>query len=90
MNAKNRATASGSVVTDRLVRTLAEEAERGYRPDQLHRRPGRPAMGSSAARVIPVRLDPDLEQALRERAEVDGSTASQVIRDALRAWLVTT
>ncbi len=36
-----------------------------------------------------MRLDPELEQALRERAAADGSNASEVIREALRAWLHT-
>ena len=44
-------------------------------------------MGSAAAKVIPVRLDPELEQALRARAESDHANTSEVIRDALRAWL---
>jgi len=44
-------------------------------------------MGSAAARVIPVRLDPELEDALRARAEHDHANTSDVIRDALRAWL---
>ncbi len=44
-------------------------------------------MGSGAARVVPVRLDPELDQALQRRAETDDITTSDVIRDALRAWL---
>ena len=46
-------------------------------------------MGSAAARVIPVRIDPELEQALKERAEADHANTSEVIRDALRVWLGT-
>jgi predicted transcriptional regulator len=44
-------------------------------------------MGSAAADVVPVRLDPELRAALAERAEADHATASEVIRQALRAWL---
>lgn len=53
----------------------------------LKNRGGRRPMGSAAARVVPVRLDPELEQALRERADREHSNTSDVIRDALRAWL---
>jgi hypothetical protein len=80
-------TASGEPVTDDLVQALADEAEAGYEPAELRRRGGRKPIGSAAARVIPVRLDPELEQALRKRAAADHSNASEVIRDALRAWL---
>ncbi len=55
----------------------------------LKRAGGRKPLGSAAARVIPVRLDPELEQALRDRADADHSNASEVIREALRAWLHT-
>jgi len=80
-------TASGEPVTDELVQGLADEAEAGYDPEKLRRSGGRKPIGSGAARVIPVRLDPELEQALRDRAEADHSNASEVIREALRAWL---
>lgn len=43
-----------------------------------------------AARVVPVRLDPQLERSVRDRAQADGVTISEVIRAALRAWLTTT
>jgi len=80
-------TASGEPVTDELAQSLADEAEAGYDPEKLRRGGGRRPIGSGAARVIPVRLDPELEQALRDRAEADHSNASEVIREALRAWL---
>lgn len=44
-------------------------------------------MGSAAAAVESVRLDPELNQALRERAEKEGRTNSDLIRDALRLYL---
>ena len=37
----------------------------------------RKPIGAAAARVIPVRLDPELEAALRQRAEADQSNAAQ-------------
>jgi len=86
-NAKAPRHASGQTVNDELAASLADEAEAGYDPDTLRRKGGRPPIGSAAARVIPVRLDPELEAALRERVAVDHSNTSEVIRDALRAWL---
>jgi hypothetical protein len=77
----------GSAVTDEQIDVLSRDAERGYSVDRLTRRAGRRPMGSSAARVVPVRLDPELDRALRDRAEADGSSASEVVRAALRAWL---
>ena len=44
-------------------------------------------MGSAAASVESVRLDPELNEALRQRAEQVGRTNSDLIRDALRRYL---
>lgn len=77
----------GQPVTDQLIEQLAREAEAGYDEPALKRRGGRKPLGSSAARVIPVRLDPELEAALKARVDADHSNTSEVIRDALRAWL---
>ncbi len=82
-------TSKGQPVTDEVVESLAAEAEAGYDVRALKRAGGRKPLGSAAARVIPVRLDPELEQALRDRADADHSNASEVIREALRAWLRT-
>lgn len=80
-------TIKGQPVTDELIQELAREAEAGYDVANLKRRGGRKPLGSSAARVIPVRLDPELEAALKARVDADHSNTSEVIRDALRAWL---
>ena len=81
-------TRSGEVLTDAVIERLAAEAEAGFDVDEiLRRRAGRPAMGSGPAAVESVRLDPELSQALRDRAERDGRTSSDVIRDALREYL---
>jgi hypothetical protein len=81
-------TASGIPITDQLVDELAAKAEAGYDVDQLlRRRGGRPPIGSAAASVESVRLDPELREALTERARSDGETTSAVIRKALRKYL---
>jgi predicted HicB family RNase H-like nuclease len=81
-------TASGKPITDELVEQLAHKAEAGYDVDEtIRRRGGRPPIGSAAASVESVRLDPELHEALAERAERDQETTSSVIRKALRKYL---
>jgi len=81
-------TASGTPITDQLVHKLAARAEAGYDVEQtLRRRGGRSPMGSAAASVESVRLEPELRQALAQRAERDHETTSSVIRKALREYL---
>ncbi|HEV3319814.1 MAG TPA: ribbon-helix-helix protein, CopG family [Solirubrobacteraceae bacterium] len=75
-------------ITDGLVDELHAKAEAGYGVEEtLRRRGGRPPMGSAAADVESVRLDPELRQALTRRAGRDHETTSAVIRDALRQYL---
>jgi hypothetical protein len=81
-------TASGTPITDDLVAGFAAKAEAGYDVDEmLRRRGGRPPIGSAAASVESVRLDPELRDALVERARRDDETPSSVIRKALRKYL---
>jgi hypothetical protein len=81
-------TRSGKPITDALVEEVARKAEEGFDVDEiLRRRGGRPPMGSAAATVESVRLDPELSEALRQRAENEGRTSSDVIRAALRRYL---
>ena len=81
-------TASSVPITDELVTELAEKAEAGYDVDEmLRRRGGRPPIGSAAASVESVRLDPELREALARRARRDKETTSSVIRKALRKYL---
>jgi hypothetical protein len=81
---------SGQPITDKEIEALAAEAEAGYDVDELiARRPkrGRPSLGSSAASVESVRLDPELRGELLERARSEGTTTSEIIREALRRFL---
>ncbi len=81
-------TRSGRPITDAEVEAL--EAEAGYEVDELIARRGnrgRPALGSAPAPVESVRLDPELRQELAERARAEGTTTSELIREALRRLL---
>jgi hypothetical protein len=81
-------TRSGKPITEELVEQVSRRAEEGFDVDEiLRRRGGRPPMGSAAAAVESVRLDPELSDALHRRAEKEGRTNSDVIREALRRYL---
>ena len=84
-----RRTASGRILTEADLDAIAEEVETSdYDIAALHkRRRGRPAMGSGPAEVVPVRIDLELRAAVSARAETDGTTTSEVIREALRRFL---
>ena len=80
-------TRAGKSITDDLIAKLVGRAESGFDVDEIiRRRGGRPPMGSAAAAVESVRLEPEVSQLLHERAERDGRTHSDVIRDALREY----
>jgi hypothetical protein len=78
---------AGVELTDDVLDQMAQEAEEGLDVTKLRRRPGRPAMGSGPADSLPVRLDPELRRALDERAATDNTTASDIVREALRRYL---
>ena len=80
-------TKAGVELTDDVLDELAAEAEAGLDVAKLRRRPGRPSMGSGPAESFPVRLDPELRMAVDERAAAEQTTASDVIREALRRYL---
>jgi uncharacterized protein (DUF4415 family) len=83
-------TRSGEPIANKDIETLAAEAEAGYDVDALLARRGkrgRPALGSAPASVESVRLDPELRDQLLERAKAEGTTTSDVIREALRRFL---
>lgn len=82
-------TASGKVLTEAELEDLADEAERGYDVDRLshRRRGGRPLLGSGPAVVVPVRLDPELKEAVEARAGAESTSVSEIVREALRRFL---
>ena len=80
-------TSTGRVITDGEIQSMADEAEAKYDQAKLRRRPGRPSLGSAAADVFPVRLDPEFRAALEASASDDDTTASDIVRNSLRAYL---
>lgn len=77
----------GVELTGEVLERMAREAETGLDVTRLRRRPGRPPMGSGPADSLPVRLDPALRKAVDERAAAEHTTASDVVREALRRYL---
>jgi uncharacterized protein (DUF4415 family) len=77
-------------VTDQDIENVAAEAEAGYDVETLiarRNKRGRPTLGSAPASVESVRLDPELRRQLLDRAEAEGTTTSELIREALRRYL---
>jgi len=77
------------IPTEEQLQAWADEAEAGYEDHQLtvvYRR-GRPTLGDGPSRVVQVRLDPDLFGDLESRIEAEGTTASAIMREALRRYL---
>jgi hypothetical protein len=77
---------NGVPVTEEQIQRLAREAERGYPVEQLRKRGRRPT-GDGPGTVVTVRMDATLLEAVKKRAERDHTNDSEVIRDAVRAWL---
>lgn len=88
MAEERHATSAGVELDETTVRRLADEAERGYEPQQLRQRPrGRPPIGAQAATVFHVRLQPRLRAALKVAAEAEETTPSDLVRRALAEYL---
>jgi predicted DNA-binding protein len=80
-------TKSGIEVTDELIEQYVAEAEAGYDLDKLKIVRGRPLIGSAPAKSFPVRLEPELREALDDRAKATGEPAAEIVRTALRRYL---
>ena len=80
---------SGRPITDVEIERYAAEAEAGYDVDALIARRGvRELPRLDAEQIIDaIMLDPALRDELVARASADGTTTSEVIREALRRYL---
>lgn len=76
----------GVPVTDAQIEAWADEAEAGYDIDALKRRGrGRPGRGTEPSQVVALRLTPEEIKALDAKAEREGKSRSEVIRQAIAA-----
>ena len=81
-------TKSGTVLTPEVEEELADEAEAGYDLEvATPRKVGRPSLGRGVSPRLDLRIEPDLAEALHERAEEEHRSVSAVARDALRRYL---
>jgi CRISPR-associated endonuclease/helicase Cas3 len=73
--AKRYKSKSGRVLSDGDFEAISREVETNdYDVEQLKvRRRGRPPMGSGPADVVPVRLDPELREAVEARAAISAT-----------------
>lgn len=81
-------TQHGVPLTEELLDRLADEAEAGFDEGRI-RRPGRPRLspGEGPSAVVQVRVEEELQRRLTRRAMHEGTTLSEVVRNALRAHL---
>ena len=83
---------SGRPITDVEIERYAAEAEAGHDVDALIERRGArqlPRLDVEPVAIDAIMLDPALRDELIARASADGTTMSEVIREALRRYLRT-
>jgi hypothetical protein len=79
---------SGVVVTDSDIRRMADDvASRDFDLSKFTRLPGRPLMGKAVAEVVPVRIEPSVVKSIDRRAKKEGTTRSDIIRQAITNYL---
>lgn len=79
---------SGVVVNDSDIQRMADDvATRDFDLSKLTRLPGRPLMGKAVAEVVPVRIEPAIVKSIDRRAKKEGTTRSDIIRQAINNYL---
>jgi len=79
---------SGVLVTDSDIRRMADDvATRDFDLSKFTRLPGRPLMGKAVAEVVPVRIEPSIVKSIDRRAKKEGTTRSDIIRQAITNYL---
>ena len=79
---------SGKTVTDEEIDRIADEvASRDFDLSKLTRLPGRPLMGKAVAQIVPVRIEPAIVKSIDRRAKKEGTTRSDIIRQAINTYL---
>jgi hypothetical protein len=81
-------TKSGTVLTHEVEEALADEAEAGYDLGAARPTPtGRPSLSRGISPRLDLRVEPELSDALRQRAKEERRSVSAIARDALRQYL---
>ena len=88
----NRKTQPSPVLSDEEITKLADDFEtREFTPAELTKikktRRRKPRLGEAKAEVYTFRAPPNYKNRIKNRADSDAKTESQVIRDALDAYL---
>ena len=79
---------SGIVVNDSDFERMAHDvATRDFDLSKFTRLPGRPLMGKAVAEVVPVRIEPSIVKSIDRRAKKEGTTRSDIIRQAITNYL---
>ena len=79
---------SGIVVNDSDIQRMADDvATRDFDLSKFTRLPGRPLMGKAVAEVVPVRIEPSIVKSIDSRAKKEGTTRSDIIRQAITNYL---
>ena len=79
---------SGIVVNDSDIQRMADDvATRDFDLSKFTRLPGRPLMGKAVAEVVPVRIEPSIVKSIDRRAKKEGTTRSDIIRQAITSYL---
>jgi len=79
---------SGIVVNDSDIQRMADDfATRDFDLSKFTRLPGRPLMGKAVAEVVPVRIEPSIIESIDRRAKKEGTTRSDIIRQAINNYL---
>ena len=79
---------SGIVVNDSDIQRMADDvATRDFDLSKFTRLPGRPLMGKAVAEVVPVRIEPSIVKSIDSRAKKEGTTRSDIIRQAIANYL---
>ncbi len=90
MRKKNRVyhMIDGEILTDADFERMSDEfATRDFDLSKFTRLPGRPLMGKAVAEVVPVRIEPSIVKSIDRRARKEGTTRSDIIRQAIKIYL---
>jgi len=83
----DRETINGVPVTEEQIAAWVAEAEAGYDVAALKKRGrGRPGRGAEPSQVVALRLTLEEIAVIDDRAELEGKSRSEIIREALHLF----